>query len=198
MEFQRQPRRSDRRRRGKASLLRMNYSQRSATTDYLLCTSECWPEWKVRFRRVVGRHPYVAPSVEWEDMESPELYVKQETVSTTSTRSISPTNLGTEFALSVARWANMDDTTEKRIYTRRMYRTCYNGNFDETSSPLIRRSEFIMEWTEHLVFVWWFSEHEVVQATVIESEKSCSHVGAGSKCLSASTQMRALGLVMVF
>jgi len=30
--------------------------------------------------------------------------------------------------------------------------------------------------TEHLVFVWWFSEHEVVQATVIESEKRCSAV----------------------
>jgi len=36
--------------------------------------------------------------------------------------------------------------------------------------------------TEHLVLVWWFSEHEMVQATVIESEKSCSHIGAGSKC----------------
>jgi len=52
--------------------------------------------------------------------------------------------------------------------------------------------------TEHLVFVWWFSEHEVVQATVIESEKCCSHVGAGSKCLLAPSQMRPLGLVMVF
>jgi len=70
--------------------------------------------------------------------------------------------------------------------------------FGETSLPLIRRSKFVMEWTEHLVFVWWFSEHEVVQATVIESEKSCSHVGAGSKCLLAPSQMRPLGLVMVF
>jgi len=39
----------------------------------------------------------------------------------------------------------MDDTTEKRIYTRQMCRTCYSGNFGETSSPLIGRSEFVME-----------------------------------------------------
>jgi len=36
--------------------------------------------------------------------------------------------------------------------------------------------------TEYLVFAWWSSEYEMVQATVIESEKSCSYVGAGSKC----------------
>jgi len=39
----------------------------------------------------------------------------------------------------------MDDTTERRIYTRRICRTCYSGKFGETSSPLIRRSEFVME-----------------------------------------------------
>ena len=82
MEFQGQPGRSDRRYRGKASLFRMHYSWRSAIDDFL-CTSECPPEWKVRFRRVVGRHPGVALSEEWGDMESLELYVKQETVSTT-------------------------------------------------------------------------------------------------------------------
>jgi len=94
MEFRGQPRRSVRRRCGKTSLLRMNYSQRSATTGDLLCTSECSPEWKVRFRRAVGRHPYVAQSVEWEDMESPELYVKQETVGTTFNSECQPDEPG--------------------------------------------------------------------------------------------------------
>jgi len=94
MEFRGQPRRSVRRRRGKASLLRMNYSQRSATTDDLLCTSECSPEWKVRFRGVVGSHPDVALSVEWEYMESPELYVKQGTVGTTFNSECQPDEPG--------------------------------------------------------------------------------------------------------
>ena len=40
----------------------------------------------------------------------------------------------------------MDDTAEKRIYTRQMCRTCCSGKFGETSLPLVRRSEFDMEW----------------------------------------------------
>jgi len=40
----------------------------------------------------------------------------------------------------------MDDTTEKRIYTRQICRTWYSGKFGETSSPLIRRSEVVMGW----------------------------------------------------
>jgi len=80
MEFRR---RSDRRGYGKAGLLRIHYSWCSAATNDPLCTLECLPEWKSRFRKVVGRHPDVSPSAEWEDMESLGLYVKQETVSTT-------------------------------------------------------------------------------------------------------------------
>ena len=71
----------------------MHYSQRSAIDDFL-CTSECSPEWKVRFRRVVGRHRGVPPSAEWEDMESLKLYVKQETVSTTFTSECQPDEPG--------------------------------------------------------------------------------------------------------
>ena len=69
----------------------MNYSQRSATTDDLLCTSECSLEWKVRFRSLVVRHPDLAPSVELEHMESPELYV---TVSTTFNSECQPDEPG--------------------------------------------------------------------------------------------------------
>ena len=39
-------------------------------------------EWRIRNRGVVCRHRRVAWSKEWEDTESLELYVKQETVST--------------------------------------------------------------------------------------------------------------------
>jgi len=76
------------------------------------------------------------------DIESLELYVEARNSEHDIQLGVSPTNLGTEFALSVARRANMDGTTKKRIYTKRMCSTCYSGKFGETSSPLIRRSEF--------------------------------------------------------
>jgi len=85
--------RSDRRYRGKARVFRMHYLQCGAIDDFL-CTSECSPEWRMRFRRVVGRHRGVAPSAEWEYMESPELYVKQETVSTTFNSECQPDEPG--------------------------------------------------------------------------------------------------------
>jgi len=94
MEFRGQPRRSDQRRRGKASLLRIYYSWRSAATNDPLCPLECSPEWKSRFGKVVGRHSGIAPSAEWEDMESLELYVKQETVSTTFNSECQPDEPG--------------------------------------------------------------------------------------------------------
>jgi len=47
------------------------------------------------------------------------------------------TNLGTEFALSIARWANMNDITEKRICSRQVDKTDYSGKLDQSSSSLI-------------------------------------------------------------
>jgi len=47
------------------------------------------------------------------------------------------TNLGTEFALSLARWANMDDITEKRICSRQVDKTDYSGKLGQSSSSLI-------------------------------------------------------------
>jgi len=79
-------------------------------------------------------------------MESPELYVKQETVGTAFNSEYQPDEPGDRICASVARWANMDDTAEKRIYARQTCRTWYSGRFGETSSPSIRRSKFVMEW----------------------------------------------------
>jgi len=47
------------------------------------------------------------------------------------------TNLGTEFALSLARWANMDDITEKGICSRQVDKTDYSGKLGQSSSSLI-------------------------------------------------------------
>jgi len=113
------------------------------------------------------------------DIELLELYMKQGTVSTTFNSECQLTNLGTEFALSVARWANMDYTTEKRIYTTQM---CRLENLARLLRLWLDGANLSWNGTERLVFVWLFSDHKMVQGTVVESEKSCSHVGAGFKC----------------
>jgi len=47
------------------------------------------------------------------------------------------TKLGTEFALSLARRANMDDITEKRICSTQVDKTDYSGKRGQSSSSLI-------------------------------------------------------------